>query len=79
MANEVLVVVYSLLKEENHQKVGKKESSEHICKQGNQRVAHQNQKESNPASSASTALLIILVLHFLSQHSFLAREKNKEK
>lgn len=79
MANEVLVVVYFLLKEENHQKVGKKESSESICKQGNQTVAHQNKKEGNPASSASTALLVILALHFLPQQSFLAMEKNKEK
>lgn len=60
---------FFLVKEENNQKVGKMESREHICTQGNQTAPHQNIKEGNPAkqvqpylSLSSTPFLYILSL-----------------
>lgn len=58
MANEVWVVVFFSfsLKEENNQKVGKMESREHICTQGNQTASHQNVTEGNPAKQVQPYL-----------------------
>lgn len=47
---------FFLVKEENNQKIGKMESREHSCTQGNQTVPHKNIKEGNPAKQVQPYL-----------------------